>query len=123
MHNCDVELTGDLSTHGVIHVSYSYCHRPRPTLDKPPDTFHTRQLSYPVLVTVYHMLECQNLDILPYSPDTVFVPLWRLDATDRLGYKELLHVEDADQWFIFSVEVRNTYGIPFEVYFERHQTG
>jgi trafficking protein particle complex subunit 9 len=111
------------STHGVIHVSYSYCNRPRPTLDKPPDTFHTRQLSYPVLVTVYHMLECQNLDILPYSPDTAFLSsdLRREHVND--AYRESLQVKDPNDWCIFSVEVRNTYGIPFEVTFERHQTG
>lgn len=100
-------------THGVIHVSYSYCHRPRPTLDKPPDTFHTRQLSYPVLVTVYHMLESFNLDILPYSPDTAFL------AADE--HKAPLLIEEVDDWCLFSVEVRNTYGIPFEVTFTRQQ--
>ncbi|GJE90813.1 TRAPP II complex [Phanerochaete sordida] len=100
-------------THGIIHVSYSYCHRPRPTLDKPPDTFHTRQLSYPVLVTVYQMLECFNLDILPYSPDTAFL--------SPEEHRAPLLIGDVDDWCIFSVEVRNTYGIPFEVTFERDQ--
>lgn len=88
------------------------------------DTFHTRQLSYPVLVTVYHMLECQNLDILPYSPDIAFIsshPL--LDDKQKQAHKASLHVEDVDDWCIFSVEVRNTYGIPFEVCFERRQSG
>lgn len=32
--------------------------------------FFTRQLSYPVLVTVYHMLECQAMDILSYTGTT-----------------------------------------------------
>ena len=110
-------LTEFTSTDGIIHVSYSYCHRPRPTLDKPPDTFHTRQLSYPVLVTVYHMLECFNLDILPYSPDIAFLSV---DAhRGGTAFREPLQVQDPDDWCIFSVEVRNTYGIPFEVTLER----
>lgn len=108
-----------------MHVSYSYIHRRRATLQEPQEVFHTRQLSYPVLVTVYHMLECHSMDILPYSIDTV-APILELDQHEPQSVrtrKTLLNVEDVADWCIFSIEVRNTYGVPFEVTFERTQPG
>ncbi|KAJ7046805.1 TRAPP II complex [Mycena alexandri] len=103
-------------TTGTVHVSYSYVHRPAANLDPSPPVFHTRQLSYPVMVTVYHMLECQGMDILPF-------PSVPSDLNDE-------QADDDDQcrgneagWCLFSVEVRNTYGLPFEVSFERIQQG
>ncbi len=113
------------SASGVVHVSYSYFHRPRTTLDQPSDIFHTRQLSYPVLVTVYHMLECHAMDILPYSPDSTFATTRdsQGDGSDTTTTKIGLIVDDITDWCIFSIEVRNTYGLPFEVTFERQQAG
>ncbi|PSR74153.1 hypothetical protein PHLCEN_2v10109 [Hermanssonia centrifuga] len=110
---------------GVVHVSYSYFHRPRTTLDQPSDIFHTRQLSYPVLVTVYHMLECHAMDILPYSPDSTFATIRDSQGfdSDTTTTKIGLIVDDITDWCIFSIEVRNTYGLPFEVTFERQQAG
>ncbi|KAH7926321.1 hypothetical protein BV22DRAFT_1087325 [Leucogyrophana mollusca] len=105
-------------TSGAIHVSYSYVHRPRNGPEDAVDVFHTRQLTYPVTVTVYHMLECYDMNILP------------LDNVDDLvdkGGDELLssqqYLEQRAEWCLFSVDVRNTYGLPFEVTFERNQEG
>ncbi len=114
------------SSNGVVHVSYSYVHRPQRSLQEPPEVFHTRQLSYPVLVTVYHMLECHDMDILPYSPDTITELLEEYgddDSPEVKARRELLNVDDDAEWCLFSVEVRNTYGLPFEVTFERDQPG
>lgn len=88
--------------------------------------FYTRQLSYPVLVTVYHMLECQAMDILSYTGTTTTTSSdddadeVTLEAKTRTS---LLHVGEIADWCIFSIEVRNTYGLPFEVTFERIQEG
>ncbi|THH33843.1 hypothetical protein EUX98_g252 [Antrodiella citrinella] len=109
---------------GAMHISYSYIHRRQATLQKPQDVFHTRQLSYPVLVTVYHMLECHSMDILSYAPDTVAELLEQMDETEPVAItarRALLNVVDVAEWCIFSVDVRNTYGLPFEVTFERDQ--
>ncbi|ETW85889.1 hypothetical protein HETIRDRAFT_42700 [Heterobasidion irregulare TC 32-1] len=110
-------------TSGAIHVAYGYVHRKQDTLQKPSDVFHTRRLSYPVLVTVYHMLECHRMDILPFRPQAVF------NSNDDQGdnnsdtaRKKLLCV-DEDSWCLFSIDVRNTYGLPFEVTFDRIQEG
>lgn len=82
--------------------------------------FHTRQLSYPVLVTVYHMLECHGLDVLPYTADMVD---HISEDTPRTPAKKPLHVRNPEDWCIFSIEVRNTYGIPFEVIFDAGEDG
>ena len=113
------------STSGAIHVSYAYVNRQQETQQEPAEVFHTRQLSYPVLVTVYHMLECHAMDILSYSGATTSVPLYVNDddPADARTRRSLLHVGDIADWCIFSIEVRNTYGLPFEVTFERNQEG
>ena len=78
-------------------------------------------------MTVYHMLECHAMDILPYSGATTTLPPDADDGSDVPGdakaRKTLLHVGDIADWCIFSIEVRNTYGLPFEVTFERNQEG
>lgn len=108
------------STSGTIHIAYSYCQRPQIDVDQPPEVFHTRQLSYPVLVTVYHMLECHNMEILPYSAGSV-----SYSGDEDLDHSLVkpLEVQNPDEWCIFCIEVRNTYGIPFEVTFDTDYPG
>ncbi|KAJ7452373.1 TRAPP II complex [Mycena galericulata] len=103
-------------TSGTVHVSYSYVHRPVATLDSAPQVFHTRQLSYPVMVTVYHMLECHGMDILPFPSYPLELDQEHTDSDDQ-------YLGNETGWCLFSVEVRNTYGLPFEVSFERIQQG
>ena len=61
------------------------------------------------------MLECYDMDVLSYSG---------LDDRVGMGYLEpsLGGCEDHD-WCLFSIEVRNAYGLPFEVTFERMEKG
>lgn len=79
------------------------------------------------------------MDILPFAP--VQAPKRRrrrsdpdfdldLDAQDQdqdeKTRRELLDVagqSDDDDWCLFTVDVRNSYGLPFEVHFERNQPG
>lgn len=105
-------------TEGTIHISYAYVHRQKEG-DAQPDVFHTRQLSYPVLVTVYQMLECSSMDILPFP---AYVPP---PTTSRRQARANMCIDDesGDGWCLFSVEVRNSYGQPFEVFFDRVQEG
>ncbi|OSC99049.1 hypothetical protein PYCCODRAFT_1454002 [Trametes coccinea BRFM310] len=113
-------------TSGAIHISYAYVHRPQASPQEPSNVFHTRQLSYPVLVTVYHMLECQGMDILSYTGATTMISTdddFDENSPEARARKALLHVGDIADWCIFSIEVRNTYGLPFEVTFERNQEG
>jgi hypothetical protein len=102
------------STNGSIHIAYAHS---RHALEAypPVDDFYTRQLTYPVLVTVYHMLECYDMDILSYS-----------GIDDEFGagcFGTALGENEDQRWCLFSIEVRNTYGLPFEVIFERVSEG
>ncbi|KAF8894639.1 TRAPP II complex [Infundibulicybe gibba] len=102
-------------TNGIIHFSYAFAHRD----DESSQVFHTRQLSYPVMVTVYHMLECHGMDILPSPTHPHGETSMRLQTKLR---HDNLDIDD-DAWCLFSVEVRNTYGLPFNVTFTRAQEG
>ncbi|RDB21392.1 hypothetical protein Hypma_011623 [Hypsizygus marmoreus] len=108
-------------TSGTIHFSYAHVYREKRAFDGETEVFHTRQLSYPVMVTVYHMLECHAMDILPFPP---FSPDGddAIDAQVR-ARRGTLYVDDEGSWCLFSVQVRNTYGLPFDVTFERLQEG
>ena len=111
------------STSGSIQISYSHILQEELT---PSDVFYTRQVLYPVLVTVYNTLECHGMDILPFAFVTAALESGDGAATtEREGWKQTLEgVGDEDgEWCLFTVDVRNTYGIPFEVTFERNQEG
>lgn len=72
------------------------------------------------------MLECHAMDILTYSSFTLSTLLETPDEDEELAVsarRALLNVNDVEDWCLFSVEVRNTYGLPFEVTFERNQSG
>ncbi|KAF8559602.1 hypothetical protein OG21DRAFT_1402685 [Imleria badia] len=93
-------------TSATVRVSYAYARRN----DEPgatPEIFYTRQLSYPMTVTVYHMLECHDMSVMP------------LDAFSDIHDDTLQKDGDPHEWCLFSIEVRNTYGLPFEVAFDR----
>lgn len=73
------------------------------------------------MVTVYHMLECHALDILPF-PHHASGADNAIDERVR-ARRGSLYVNDEASWCLFSIEVRNTYGSPFDVTFERAQKG
>ncbi|TFK29959.1 hypothetical protein FA15DRAFT_677283 [Coprinopsis marcescibilis] len=104
-------------THGTIHLSYSCIEREE---QESAEVFHIRQLSYPLSVTVYHMLECHEMDILPF-PSYVD----NQEFQDRLieGKRKGLVLEENWGWCLFSIEVRNAYGLPFDVTFSRMKDG
>ncbi|CAE6440674.1 unnamed protein product [Rhizoctonia solani] len=88
-------------TNATMRIHYSLARRDQiPT----PESFFLRSLSYPLLVTVYHTLECHAMDIVPYGGG--------LAAGDSLKL-----------WCLFMIDVKNLYGQPFEVTFERTQEG
>jgi trafficking protein particle complex subunit 9 len=111
------------STHGSILIDYAYLDRPgmvqRPTL------FHTRQIIFPVLLTVYHTLECTSMDILrlPSSGSAGRDMLPRHtkeEEVEDLSLSSLLRKKDADEEYcLLAVDVRNVYGQSFEVSFQR----
>lgn len=105
------------STSGCIFISYGYLRRRQSNLSRPSETFHTRQVTYPVLVTVYHMLECHNMDIFP-----LVVGDYEAEKTPA-NKRQSLFNDVEEGWCLFTIDVRNTYGLPFEVTLERVQKG
>lgn len=64
------------------------------------------------------------MDILPYPQDAALVAHHGGDDTPELqAMKSVMKIPDAVDWCLFSITVRNTYGIPFQVTFRRHQAG
>lgn len=111
------------STRGTITISYSHVHRTPPV--EPLDMFHSRQISYPVNVTVYHTLECNNLDIIPYKGLSGKLSPNSPESQEDQNRRALLDINDADadNYCLVSMDVSNMYGLPFEVTLERHQAG
>lgn len=70
------------------------------------------------------MLECHSMDILPYSHDTIstFLDIASSNSAYLDSRSAFPNIGDAADWCIFCVEVRNTYGLPFEVTFEREES-
>lgn len=106
--------------HGTVHISYSQVHREHEEKVPVSEVFYTRQLSYPVTVTVYHMLECHDLSLMAMV-DVDY------DDISRRASNSVIHllpeVDDPTEWCLFAIDVRNTYGLPFEVTFKREQAG
>lgn len=65
------------------------------------------------------------MNISPYSAVTAFSSAIQDDDESPVGKarKALFGVENTADWCLFSVDVRNTYGSPFEVTFERQEPG
>ncbi|KAF8744659.1 hypothetical protein RHS02_01740, partial [Rhizoctonia solani] len=88
-------------TNATMRIHYSFARRDRVPS---PESFFLRSLYYPLLVTVYHTLECHAMDIVPYGGGLTS------DDSPKL-------------WCLFMIDVKNLYGQPFEVTFERTQEG
>ena len=101
------------SSNGTIHVSYSHDDA---LAQEGSDTFYLRQVSYPVTVTVYHMLDCSNMDLLSFPS----YPNLGTDDGPRKNLREI-GLEDSVGWCLFTIDVRNTYGLPFDVTLIRTQ--
>lgn len=107
-----------LSADGVVHISYAYSKDPKL---EGSDVIYIRHVSYPLMVTVYHMLECSGMDLLPFP---VYPETLRLMDFDLKNQKPLyLNASEGVGWCLFSIEVRNSYGSPFVVTLERTQGG
>jgi hypothetical protein len=120
------------STDGSIKVDYGYTNRPG--TDGPSKSFHTRQITFPILFTVYHTFEPHSLDILRFEPTQSKSPEIKKSlslgvpptprrtsfantADDSL--KKRLQDEADDEHCLVSLSVRNVHGVPFEVNLER----
>lgn len=68
------------------------------------------------------MLECYGMDILPFD-GTDGTNSKVQEGDDAYNRSSLLSIGEEVGWCLFSIDVRNTYGLPFEVTFECEQEG
>jgi hypothetical protein len=117
------------STDGMLRIEYGYVNRPREGSDETATapTFHTRHISFPVLFTVYHTLECHSLDLVRLTPGGVGTghPGLTTGGIEE-GLRGLILDDVGDggaeqdraggtDICLAVVSVRNIYGVPFEV--------
>ncbi|KLO10669.1 Trs120-domain-containing protein [Schizopora paradoxa] len=101
---------------GLVEASYAHTESLAGQDEPPPSAFYVRQLPLPLLISVYEMLECHGMDVLPVSSLVVE------DIEDNVGdsahggeWRSLLARHDKSEWCILALDVRNTYGLAFEV--------
>jgi hypothetical protein len=102
------------STDGSIRIDYGYINQAADT------SFHTRQITFPVLFTVYHTLELHDLDIMRFAPSAVSASdraREPVSAGDEL--RTALDREADGEHCLVALMVRNVYGVPFEVSLSR----
>ncbi|KAF8334324.1 TRAPP II complex [Cantharellus anzutake] len=126
--NLKVACYGKLNcTSGTIHLSYAYADRHQSNETSPEsssslsDIFHLRQIQYPVNVTVYHTLECNNLDIIPHHTFQALPPLDGDISEEGPGRRELMEVGEPGEYCLVFVDVSNVFGMPFNATLTRHQ--
>lgn len=67
------------------------------------------------------MLECSGMDLLPFPSYPQL--RWRRDENAKDEKFRHLGISEDAGWCLFSVEVRNSYGTPFDVTLLRTQEG
>ncbi|KAK4685431.1 trafficking protein particle complex subunit 9, partial [Tremellales sp. Uapishka_1] len=106
-------------TDGSIRIDYGYLGRS----SEAESSFHTRQITYPVLFSVYHTFECHSLDITRFVPRSKSGDARRVNGNghgkERATMEETLDEEADDEHCLFGLSIRNVYGVPFEVTFTR----
>ena len=125
------------STDGTIRIDYGYLHRQEG--GNVPKTFQTRQITFPVLFTVYHTLDAHSLDLVKLVPaDPTSHPteneylaappaLSRKSSggitprggsfpavDDALAREQLGSTMDVKHCLV-GLSISNSYGVPFEV--------
>jgi hypothetical protein len=130
------------STDGSIRVDYGYINRS--LSGDMGKHFHTRQITFPMLFTVYHTFEPHSLDLLRFQPSTsrIAKPLANghvdhegslspppfLSATPRKAsfainaeddLQRRLKDEADDEHCLVAISMRNVFGVPFEITLQR----
>ncbi|KAI9279379.1 TRAPP II complex [Sporodiniella umbellata] len=130
-------------TGGAVYIDYGYLDRAidgRPEteqINELPTTLYTRQLYFPVMITVYQHLESLNWDVLylrdnmrvsQESIDNAFELIGGLDiqsaGANNQPVEELLLVtqrsfdkNDKNPYCLLTLDIRNTWNVPFDIKF------
>jgi len=65
------------------------------------------------------MLECHDMSLMSMVDLDYDIGGWTHNYMTQI----LPEVDDPAEWCLFAIDVRNTYGLPFEITFEREQAG
>ncbi|WVQ81064.1 hypothetical protein IAT38_003171 [Cryptococcus sp. DSM 104549] len=92
-------------------------------LDRPTtSTFYTRQITFPVLFTVYHTIECHSLTLTRLRTSSHHTAPSNgaiLGTSSDDALRDAINMENDEVHCLLGVSVRNVYGVPFEVTLER----
>nr|XP_018262525.1 uncharacterized protein I303_05542 [Kwoniella dejecticola CBS 10117]OBR84683.1 hypothetical protein I303_05542 [Kwoniella dejecticola CBS 10117] len=118
--NLDVKVLGKVGcTDETIRIDYGFLNRTSvDPEDSKASTFYTRQITFPVLFTVYHTIESHSLDLIRLSTTpSRSISASQPQAQDLL--KKALQDENDDDHCLLSLSLKNVYGVPFEVTLQR----
>ncbi|CAG8526638.1 6126_t:CDS:10 [Ambispora leptoticha] len=116
-------------TYGTIQIDYGYIDRPDSVSEA---IFFTRQVFYPVLLTVHQHLEPLTMDILNFKPiadngsSIINNHNGHIDKSTRKQVEELLKItrfneksesELDNEYCLLTFDIRNVWHIPFNVTF------
>ncbi len=118
-----------LSSFGMVNFSYGYINRHSSDnlstkgFSSLQDIFHLRQIQYPINVTVFHTLECNNLDIIPLRKFHSLPLLGENAPQEDQARKKLLGEGKPGEYCLISLDISNVFGMPFNATLSRRQAG
>ena len=108
-------------THGTIQANYSHLGQPRSEIGRDRDHFYTREVFYPVTVTVNASIELARVDFIPFSTDFI-ANTTAATATATVGlrpFKELFNgvgiYANPSEYCLMLLDVRNAWPQPLKI--------
>ncbi|CAB4432069.1 unnamed protein product [Rhizophagus irregularis] len=116
---------------GTIQIDYGYLNRPNTSDDEP---FYTRQVHYPVLLTIHQNLETISMDILNFKPlcegendgvvnscsdnNKLIEDLLKVMKWNNKGTKEDFMEKMENDYCLLTFDIRNVWHVGFDVTIE-----
>ncbi|KAF8534674.1 TRAPP II complex [Trichophaea hybrida] len=102
-------------THGTIQANYSHLGVPRSEI---VDRFYTREVIYPITVTVNASIELVRVDFIPFSTDFIITSHESTTASLR-PFKELFTgngiYDDPGEYCLMLLDIRNAWPQPLQI--------
>ena len=100
-------------TNAVVQMDYTYLGMPQNEVPEDLHSFHTRQVSLPITVTVNASIEMARIDCVPLT-GTIPSSLWDKLETNETRQKDLL----PEDYCLLMLDLRNAWPSPLCVHFE-----
>ncbi|ODN75626.1 hypothetical protein L198_08156 [Cryptococcus wingfieldii CBS 7118] len=103
---------------GLINIDYGYVNTrdktvsPNNDADSAPvsNSFYTRRISFPVMFTIYHAIECHSLDLTYLGGSEI-----SSQSSKDASLYEVVSAENDTDHCLLGLSFSNVYGVPFEV--------